>query len=113
MYKSHKLGTFIGTAESRFTINPEEHLFARYSSPLMVNQSGTIIISKFESRSQLDRLSSEIAHGLKADFNQEETIRIGREEELQKSNDALIVWIIVIPTILALLYWIISMSYLW
>lgn len=113
MYKSHKFGTFIGTAESKFKIKTEEKLFARYSAPLIVNQSGVIIISKFESQSQLDRLSAEIANELEDDYIQEEVNRANKEEEIEKSNNTLIILVFVIPSILAILYWIISMSYLW
>jgi len=112
MYKSHKMGTFIGIAESRFTILEGEKLFARYSSPMMVNQSGTIIISKFESPYQLEKISQEVSQNITSDYHELETEKVKREEESKKNNTNLIIWIVVVPIVIMIIYWIIEMSYI-
>ena len=110
MYKSHSMGTFIGIAESSFNIASEEKLFARYSAPLMANQSGTIIISKYESSYQLESLSADIEQQLNHEFQREQKEQLQREEESKKSGNTFFIWIFIVPAVLGVLYWIITMK---
>ncbi len=110
MYKSHTMGTFVGVAETEITIAEGEKLYAKYSAPLMVNQCGNILIAPFESENQLNTIIEGLENNIHKDYaNQQERNEKARKES-EKNNFSLIVWIIVIPIILGLLFWIIEMS---
>lgn len=111
MYKSHKMGTFIGIAESQFSIIEGEKLFARYSPPMMINQSGTIIISKYDSPLQLEKISKEVAQKISSDFQELEAKKLKQKAESNKNNAALIIWIFIVPIVIWIIYWIIETSY--
>ena len=110
MYKSHTMSSFIGVAEKEFEVADGGVLFARYSPPMMASQAGTIILANYESQRQLDELSERIASQLRSDFAKEEQIKTTREEESKKNGAALFAWIFVVPLILGLVYWLVTMN---
>lgn len=57
MYKSHSFDTFIGVAESVIDLKSGEKLLVKYSSPMLVNQVGNIIVTNFISEQQVDSLA--------------------------------------------------------
>ena len=105
MYKSHKMSSFIGEAEVKFNMVEGMPLFARYSAPLMINQSGTIIVSDYKSKEQLDELLLTIEKKLTNDYQREEATKNQKEYE-SKKNERLLFWIILIPIIIWVLWYI-------
>ena len=113
MYKSHTMGTFIGIAEVEINVSDGERLFARYSAPLMMNQPGNIVIAPYSSESELDNIVSNIEKNVHNDFTEQQIKIEQTRKESEKNNTSLIIWIFVVPVIIGLIYWIITMSYIW
>ena len=110
MYKSHTMGTFIGVSETNIDIVEGENLYARYSAPLMVNQPGNIVIAPFSSESELDSIVNDVERSVHTDYTEQQIKIEQTRKESEKNNTNLIIWIFVVP---AIIYWIITMSYIW
>ena len=113
MYKSHTMGTFIGVSETEIDIIEGEKLYARYSAPLMVNQPGNIIIAPYSSESELDSIVNGVERSISSDYKEQQNKIQQTKKESEKNNTNLMIWIIVVPAIIGLLYWCITMSYIW
>lgn len=113
MYKSHTMGTFIGVSETNIDIVEGENLYARYSAPLMVNQPGNIVIAPFSSESELDSIVNDVERSVHTDYTEQQIKIEQTRKESEKNNTNLIIWIFVVPAIIGLIYWIITMSYIW
>lgn len=110
MYKSHKFDTLIGIAEEDIEVEEGKSLIVKYSAPLMVNQPGNIMISDFVSFEQINRMVQEKENTLEEEKINNIKVEKAREEASRKSNNALFLWIFVIPILFGLLWWIIEMS---
>lgn len=113
MYKSHSMGTFIGVAEAVLDVKEEEKLYARYSAPLIVSQPGNIVIAPYESEKELDNVINNVEESIHKEYKNQQEIEKRQKTESEKNNNALILWIFVIPAVLFFIYWITAMSYLW
>ena len=113
MYKSHTMGTFIGVSENEIDIVEGEKLYARYSAPLMVNQPGNIVIAPYSSETELDSIINDVERSIYSDYKEQQNKIEQTRKESEENNTNLIIWIIVVPAIIGLLYWCITMSYIW
>ena len=113
MYKSHTMGTFIGVAESEIDIAADEKLYARYSAPLMVNQAGNILIAPFTSENELDNILNDVERSVHTDYTEQQIKIEQTRKESERNNTNLIIWIFVVPAVIGLIYWLITMSYIW
>ena len=113
MYKSHTMGSFIGVAETTVEIGEDEKLYARYSAPLMFNQPGNIVIASYNTDSELDNVVSQVERSVHTDFTEQQIKIEQTRKESEKNNTNLLIWIIAVPSILGIIYWIIAMSYIW
>ena len=113
MYKSHTMGTFIGVSETEIDIVEGEKLYARYSAPFMVNQPGTIVIAPFVSETELDTIVNDVERSVHSDYTEQQIKIEQTRKESEMNNTNLIIWVFVVPAIIGLLYWIITMSYIW
>ena len=104
------MGTFIGVSETNIDIVEGENLYARYSAPLMVNQPGNIVIAPFSSESELDSIVNDVERSVHTDYTEQQIKIEQTRKESEKNNTNLIIWIFVVP---AIIYWIITMSYIW
>ncbi len=107
MYKSHNMGTFIGIAKVEINMKDGSPLFARYAAPYLVNQSGTIIITDYESETQLSKAAMDKNNQIERDFEKEEAIKRKRVEESQRNGGAFLLWVIIIPIVTLLIWYII------
>lgn len=110
MYKSHTMGTFIGMAESDLFLSNGEMLVATYAPPMLVNQSGVIIISSYQGQQDLDQMAFQKENQLNCEQRKEEEKKRQQVEQSEKNNTTLFLWIFVIPVVLGLIYWISIMS---
>ena len=113
MYKSHTMGTFIGFAETTIDVKEGEQLYARYSAPLMVNQSGNVIVASYESEKELDTIINSIEEGVHSDYKEQQIRNDAARKESDKNNASFIAWIIVIPIVAGLISWLVFMRFLW
>ena len=88
MYKSYRYDTFIGFAESTFSIGEKEELMIRYAAPMAVNQPGNIIISAYDPFKENDilRLRDDV---IEKDFATEEC---RKQEQNNKYNTGIIIF---------------------
>ena len=96
--------------EEDIEVEEGKSLIVKYSAPLMVNQPGNIMISDFVSFEQIDRMVQEKENTLEEEKINNIKVEKAREEASRKSNNALFLWIFVIPILFGLLWWIIEMS---
>ena len=68
------------------------------------------MISDFVSFEQIDRMVQEKENTLEEEKINNIKVEKAREEASRKSNNALFLWIFVIPILFGLLWWIIEMS---
>ena len=80
MYKSHSFDSFIGFAESTIKISEEEELMVKYSSPMMVNQPGNMVISPYTAKQAEDVLKKKDQE-IHRDFVAEETRKREQNEK--------------------------------
>ena len=92
MYKSHTYDTFIGFAEAQLTLQPEEHLLIRYSSPMVVSQPGNLVVTEYSSM-EAEAAARTKEQKIHSDFTAEEQ---KKEAARQKSNTAAIIIVAVI-----------------
>ena len=95
MYKSHTYDTFIGFAETSLTLNDDDHVMIRYSSPMMVNQPGNMMVSDY-STTMAESIIEEKEQKIKADCENDEKIK---QKNTKKSKKA---WTIVM--VIAIIY---------
>lgn len=100
MYKSHTYGSFIGNAETEILVSEGEELLIKYSAPMLLNQSGNIIINEFKSDSQADELAKEKEDKITIDDN---NAKQKKYEQERKSQNGIIIFI-VIMIIIAIFY---------
>lgn len=99
MYKSHSFDTYIGFAESTVEILENEDLMVRYAAPMMVNQPGNMVISKYEPES-VDSIVEERDKRIERDYV---AVEKRKEEQNKKYNNG-VKWVIIIFVILAIIY---------
>lgn len=110
MYKSHIYDTFIGFAEVTLNIENDKALVLRYSAPMVVTQSGHIVVTDFTSIDEINRQINQKESALRAEKRESDLQILKQKEEAQKNNNSLIFWIIVVPAIIGLLYFFIQIT---
>ena len=94
MYKSQNYGNMVGFAEATIDLNEGESLMIRYNAPLTVNLPGNLMISTYnpvEADQTAAMLNNNIAN--------EQMRRQQQAAQMQKSNAAVIGWIVAISVI--------------
>lgn len=106
MYKSHSFDTFIGVAESEINLNSGEKLLVKYSSPMLINQAGNIIVSNFISEQQLESLAMKREEKIVQD---DQKLRDKKKEQEAQTRNG---WIIftVIMLVVMLIWFLIEIS---
>lgn len=99
MYKSHTYDTYIGFAETSITVDENEELMVKYSAPMMINQPGNMIISKYDAHYR-DTVLNEREHILERDFKAEED----RKREANEKYNNGIKWVIIAVIIFAIIF---------
>ena len=79
----------------------------------MVNQPGNIVIAPFVAESELDRIVEDVERSVHTDYTEKQIKIEQTRKESEKNNNNLIIWVFVVPAIIGLIYWIITMSYIW
>lgn len=110
MYKSHKMGTFIGTTEVEFEILENEVLCSRYSAPLIINQAGNIMLFNYESDEQINQITNEIENIVNRDFETEQKKIAEQKEISEKNNTNFFIWLFLVPVVIGLIYWVVAMG---
>ena len=86
MYKSHKMGSFIGVTETTIEINENEQLYARYSPPLVIDQPGNIVIAPFNSELELDNIVNEIEKQVKEGYTEQTKQTTAKEKKTEEKS---------------------------
>ena len=105
MYKSHTYDTYIGVAEAEFEVTHNNDLLIKYSPPMLVNQPGTLIVSDYQSPSQVDSIVYEKERKLDTDLKVDEQKRTEIEE---MSHRGLIIFIVIM--VIVIIIYIIEIS---
>lgn len=107
MYKSHTYDTFIGFAENTLTLAENEDLIVKYSAPMMVNQSGNMVISQF-SLEKIAMLQKAREETIKRDFIKEENRKKEADEKYKKG----VTTVIVISIIVAIIWILVDIAWI-
>lgn len=99
MYKSHMYDTFIGFAEEVIYISDDEELMVKYSAPMMVNQAGNMVISRYDPQKENETIR-ERENTINRDFVHEE---VRKREQNEKYNNGVKTFIIV-SVVIAILF---------
>ena len=110
MYKSHTYGTFVGFAEVTLNIEDEKDLTLRYSAPMVTTQAGHIVVTDFTSIDDINRFISQKESTLRAEKRESDLQIQKQDEESQKNNNALIFWVVVVPSIIGLICFFVEMA---
>jgi hypothetical protein len=105
MYKSHTYGSFIGSSDAEILVSEGESLLIKYSSPMLINQPGTIIITDFKSSSQTDLIAKERDVKIVTDDND---AKQKQYEQEQKSSNGVLIFVVIM--IVSTIIYLISMA---
>ncbi|MFI3325247.1 MAG: hypothetical protein R3Y35_03635 [Clostridia bacterium] len=110
MYKSHTFDTFIGFAESTIHVTENEELMVKYSAPMMINQSGTMVIFEYTEEKEQQTIRDR-DYSIQRDFFAEET-RKKQAVENYNNGVKVVIWVAVgISVILGIFYGILFSSF--
>lgn len=98
MYKSHTYDTFIGFAETTIQLKNEEKLMVKYSAPMMVNQAGNMVISKYDPQQRAEVLQSR-ERAIARDFAAEETRKREQDEKYSSGVKTVIIIVVIVAII--------------
>ena len=99
MYKSHTYDTFIGFAETTIQLEEDEKLMVKYSAPMMVNQAGNMVISKYDPQQRTAALQSR-ERTIERDFAAEAT----RKKEQDEKYSSGVKTVIIVAVIFAIIW---------
>ena len=111
MYKSHTFDTFIGLTESVITIGPDEQLMVKYSSPMMINQPGNMVISDYSEQKE-EAMLRQRDYTINRDFVAEETQKKDANEKYKNGVKTVIIIAIIIGLIIGI-YQAVILSSVW
>lgn len=112
MYKSHTYDTFIGFAEVKLDVEDDKTLVLRYSAPMVITQSGHIVVTDFVSIDDINRQIDQKEAMLQAEKRENDLLIQKQEEESKKNNNTLFFLIIVVPIVIGLIYFFAEMTYI-
>ena len=112
MYISHTYDTYIGFAEVDIDIESGKDLTAQYTAPITINQPGHIVVSDFISLEQIDNQLKQRENALQEEKKANELRAQITRQNIKNNNNALVFWVVFIPTIIGIIYYFVEMHYL-